>query len=293
VGNCASLQNKTIGSQLTVNFRFSVSNTLFQGFGFNPGSALVLTKNTQSLGMIAGRSATNTAIAGAAGALSALVTDLYLIERNTALWIYDLSMALNGLLAGLVSITSSSATVTGWAAVLIGVVGGWLYMLASHVLVILKIDDAVDGIPIHMVCGAWGLISVGFLSTPSHTKAAYGTDEHVGWLYELGRGSVNGTLLRNQLIGILFLVGWVTATMLPFFMLLRYLGWLRSGLLEELVGMDAFMGVTECEEGVVPVISTPSGLPGHTSSMTHRSIMKSSSSNPQPCDGDDIPAALH
>jgi len=72
---------------------------------------------------------------------------------------------------------------------------------------------------------------------------AYGTDEYVGWFYEIGRGSLDATLLVNQLLCIIFIVGWVVFTMLPFFMWLNYMGWFRSDSLEELVGLDlSYMG---------------------------------------------------
>jgi hypothetical protein len=66
----------------------------------------------------------------------------------------------------------------------------------------------------------------------------YGHSNHVGWFYSLGRGSTDATLLGAQFVGILFILGWVSAFMLPFFLWLDWRGWLRSDPLEELVGLD-------------------------------------------------------
>jgi len=72
---------------------------------------------------------------------------------------------------------------------------------------------------------------------------AFGTDEHVGWFYSLGRGSFDATLLGNQILATGFIFGWVTCTMWPFFLTLNYLGWFRADSLEELVGLDlSYMG---------------------------------------------------
>lgn len=68
--------------------------------------------------------------------------------------------------------------------------------------------------------------------------ATHGTDKYAGFFYEVGRGSIDTTLLANQLLGICFILTWVTCTMLPFFWWLNYKGLLRSDSLEELVGLD-------------------------------------------------------
>ena len=80
-------------------------------------------------------------------------------------------------------------------------------------------------------------------SSPSRILDAYGTDEYAGWFYEIGRGRMDATLLSNQLLCIVFIVGWVIFTMMPFFLWLNYMGWFRSDSLEELVGLDlSYMG---------------------------------------------------
>ena len=72
---------------------------------------------------------------------------------------------------------------------------------------------------------------------------AYGTDEFAGWFYEIGRGRLDATLLSNQLLCVVFILGWTIFTMMPFFLWLNYMGWFRSDSLEELVGLDlSYMG---------------------------------------------------
>lgn len=145
---------------------------------------------------------------------------------------------MNGCLTGLVAITAGCATVETWAAVVIGVTAGWFYLMASALLVKLRIDDAVDAIPVHMVGGAWGVISTGLFSTPELTYAAFGMDEHVGWFYEWHRGSGDFTLLGIQIIAVLFIFGWTSVIMGSYFFVLNKFGMFRIDPLEEAVGMD-------------------------------------------------------
>jgi len=153
---------------------------------------------------------------------------------------YDLSYTMNGCLTGLVSITAGCATVEPWAAILIGIIGGWFYLLGSHLLVKFRIDDAVDAIPVHMVGGAWGVIATGLFTAPERLALAFPDlgDKYVGWFYEWGRGSGDFTLLGIQLIAVLFIFGWTFVVMGTFFNILNFVDWLRIDPLEEEVGMD-------------------------------------------------------
>merc|ERR1712227_721662 len=64
----------------------------------------------------------------------------------------------NGILAGLVSITAGCAFVKPWETVIIGLIGGLIYQLASMLLKWAKIDDVVDAFPVHGACGIWGVM---------------------------------------------------------------------------------------------------------------------------------------
>ena len=126
-----------------------------------------------------------------------------------------------------------------WAAVFIGCISGFLYIGGSKLLIRLRLDDAVDAIPIHMVNGMWGLLAVGFVASPRYLNMTYDTEvPHVGWFYSLARGSGDARLLAAQVVGILFIIGWCLAVMMPFFVWLDWKGWFRSDPLEEIVGLD-------------------------------------------------------
>lgn len=67
----------------------------------------------------------------------------------------------------MVSITAGCGGVTQWAALIIGFLGGIIYILASKLLIKLKIDDPLDASPVHGFCGAWGVLALGFFDTES------------------------------------------------------------------------------------------------------------------------------
>lgn len=207
----------------------------FGWFGFNGGSALTLS-HTDEIGLNAANAAVSTALSGAAGGVSALFTNLWLEERKTGEPSFSLVMCMNGVLSGLVAVTGSCALIEPWAALVIGIVAGWLYIWGHNVLISWCIDDAVDAIPVHMINGLWGLIAVGLLASPSKLEVAYGTTalDHSGWFYNFK----DARLLGAQVCAALWITGWTFFTMLPFFVWLNYQGWLRADSLEELVGLD-------------------------------------------------------
>jgi len=126
-----------------------------------------------------------------------------------------------------------------WAAVLIGGISGLLYIGGSNLIIRLRLDDAVDAIPVHMINGIWGLLAVGFVASPRYLDMTYGTKvAHVGWFYSLARENGDARLLAAQLVGILFILSWCLVIMMPFFIWLDWKGWFRSDPLEEIVGLD-------------------------------------------------------
>ncbi|KAG7356912.1 ammonium transporter family-domain containing protein [Nitzschia inconspicua] len=222
----------------------------FGWYGFNPGSALVL--GIDEVGGIAATAAVSTSLCGAAGGVSALFTNLFLEERRTGEPHFSLLMAMNGCLSGLVAITASCGVVEPWAAIVIGIVAGWIYLWSSGLLLRLRIDDAVDAIPVHMFNGIWGVFATGLLASPRLMQSAYGTDEFPGLFYGLVRRTNPANLLGCQVITILFIVGWTFVTMFPFFIWLNYKGWFRADSLEELVGLDiSYHGGMDNKDGSV------------------------------------------
>jgi len=208
----------------------------FGWYGFNPGSTLAI--SSSDLGNVASLAAVNTTLSACAGALSAMVLSTIHDIRYHGIAQWDLAYTMNGCLTGLVAITAGCATVETWAAVVIGIFAGLFYLMASRLLVRLRIDDAVDAIPVHMVGGAWGVIATGLFSNPDRMEVAFGMSEHSGWFYEWGQGSGDFTLLGIQLIGVLFIFSWTSVTMGIYFYILNFFGLLRISPLEEQVGMD-------------------------------------------------------
>ena len=121
-------------------------------FGFNGGSQLAM----GSVGDIAdvSRIFSNTNAAAAGGAVVALILSQVMYRKP------DLTMVLNGALAGLVSITADPLTPTLGMATLIGGIGGVIVVFAVPFLDKLKIDDVVGAIPVHLFAGIWGTIAV-------------------------------------------------------------------------------------------------------------------------------------
>lgn len=131
-------------------------------FGFNGGSQLAM----GTVGDVAdiSRIFANTNTAAAGGAIAALILTQILYKKP------DLTMILNGALAGLVSITAEPLTPSLGAATLIGAIGGIIVVFAVPFLDKLKIDDVVGAIPVHLFCGIWGTIAV-VLTNPDASLA--------------------------------------------------------------------------------------------------------------------------
>ncbi len=167
-----------------------------------------------------------------------MFTSTILDERKTGVYTWDTTAAMNGCLTGLVAITAGCATVEPWAGFVIGLVAGWVYLGASALILRLRIDDAVDAIPVHMGGGAWGVLATGLFSNPNRMKLAGFATDNLGWFYEWGRGSGNFTLMGIQICSILFVFGWTVCIFTPFCYVLKRLNWLRIDPIEEEVGMD-------------------------------------------------------
>ena len=208
---------------------------LLPGYGFNPGSALVIANSDSA--QVAALCAVTTTLAAASGCVSSMFTDSIIESFQTGETSYDLTMAMNGALGGLVAVTAGCSVVTPWAAILIGIVGGWTYLGFSKVLVALCIDDAVDAIPVHFANGFWGVLAVGLLAEPGLMKTAGYNSDNAGWFYSWGDGS-DMNLLLAQVIALVWIIGWVSITMTPFFVLLKKLNMFRVDPLEEEVGLD-------------------------------------------------------
>ena len=181
----------------------------FGWFGFNPGST---TTGDGSIGYIA----VTTNLAAAAGAIVAMITAWIVVKKP------DASMALNGALAGLVSITAPCDGVTPLGAILIGAIGGCLVVLSVLFIdEVLKIDDPVGAVSVHGVCGAWGTLAAGLFNMDS------------GLFYG---GGISQFL--TQAIGVLAGFAWAFGLGLVLFYGIKFTIGLRVSPEEELKGLD-------------------------------------------------------
>jgi len=125
----------------------------FGWFGFNGGSVLSADAGSVSLVLV------TTSLAAAAGAISAFFTSYAFFKS------YDITMVLNGILAGLVGITAGADLMSPTDAILIGIIAGVLIVLAVIALDKLRLDDPVGAIAVHLVCGIWGTMAVGIFGS--------------------------------------------------------------------------------------------------------------------------------
>ena len=189
----------------------------FGWFGFNPGSTV--SGENLSIGFIA----VNTNLAAAAGAIVAMIT----------IWIKggkpDVSMSLNGALAGLVAITAGCAFVSPGSSVIIGAIAGFVVVISVELFdFVFKIDDPVGAISVHGVCGSLGTLLVGLFA-----EAKY-AGEGVNGLF-FGGGL---KLLGVQAIGVVSVFLWVVVTMFIIFGIIKATVGLRVTREEELKGLD-------------------------------------------------------
>jgi ammonium transporter, Amt family len=194
----------------------------FGWFGFNAGSTLA--GNDLRIGVIA----TNTMLASASGALFAMFY----------MWIFygkpDVSMAANGMLAGLVAITAPCAYVNSVSAVFIGAVAGViLCMSVFFVERVLKIDDPVGAISVHGVNGAWGLLALGLFADGTYGDGINGVSGAVKGLFY-----GNASQFVAQVVGVITNFVFVFVVMYVFFKLLDKVVPLRVSEKLEIEGLD-------------------------------------------------------
>jgi Amt family ammonium transporter len=168
----------------------------FGWFGFNPGSTMAA--NVDDIARIA----VTTTMAAAAGAITATISAWLSLGKP------DLSMMLNGALAGLVAITAPCAWVTPGASLVIGGIGGVLVVLFVIFFDRWGIDDPVGAISVHLINGIWGTLAVGLFAASPY--AGGDGQPPLGLFYGGGIGS-----FANQLVGVVavgafvFIVSWV------------------------------------------------------------------------------------
>ncbi len=177
----------------------------FGWFGFNGGSVLSADAGSVSLVLV------TTSLAAAAGAMSAFFTSYAFFKS------YDITMVLNGILAGLVGITAGANLMSVTDAIWIGLIAGVLIVLAVMALDKLRLDDPVGAIAVHLVNGIWGTLAVGIFGA----KAGF-------------------SQLGLQAIGILVIGTFcVTTSFIILFTLKKTIG-IRVSEKEEVEGLDLY-----------------------------------------------------
>ncbi len=186
----------------------------FGWFGFNPGST---TEANSTIGLIA----VTTNLAAAAGVLGSMITAWVRYGKP------DVTMSLNGALAGLVAITAGCANVSPGSAIAIGALAGILVIFSVEFIdKVLKIDDPVGAISVHGVCGAFGTLCVGI----------FASKEFGGVSGLLDGGGV--ALLTSQAIGVAAIFVWSFGLGLALFSVIKVVVGLRVSRTEELRGLD-------------------------------------------------------
>ncbi len=193
----------------------------FGWYGFNPGSTF--SAHHLRISVIA----VNTTLAAAAASLTAMLIVLAKTKK------FDIGIALNGVLAGLVAITAPCAWVESWAAVVIGIIAGIILVVGVYLLEALKIDDPVGAVPVHGFNGLWGIISVGIFADGTYGVYSIKPPFVKGILYGGGAGQ-----LIAQLIGAVVLFAWAFIAGYIMFKLIDAIVGLRVSPEEELQGLD-------------------------------------------------------
>jgi len=202
-------------------------------YGFNGGSVLSLGSAGSVIEM--SNVMVNTNIAACGGMIAAMVLVQLMYKK------VDVTMAFNGALAGLVSITASPATPTLGSAVLIGAVGGILAVIAVPFFDRLKIDDVVGALSVHLVCGVWGTLAVP-LTNSSATFTA-------------------------QLIGVTATAAFVLVSSSAIWLVLKATVGIRVSEEEEMLGCDAAeIGMEAYPDFQRVSIGGSTGISGYTNS---------------------------
>ena len=172
----------------------------FGWYGFNGGSVLSANPGAVSTVFV------TTTLSAAGGIVGSMILSWYLSNKP------DLSMILNGSLAGLVGITAGADVIDPLASILVGLISGFLVVISVLYLDSRKVDDPVGAISVHLICGLWGTLAVGIFST-AHS-------------------------ISIQLLGILsYGVFCIASSMLIFYLIDKFLG-IRVNEQEEIVGLD-------------------------------------------------------
>ena len=188
-------------------------------FGFNPGSHLAVDEAVPFI-------AVTTNLSASAGGVAATFTS-WLKDGKP-----DLSMIINGILAGLVGITAGCYVVDYFGAVFIGAIAGILVVFSVNFFDSIQIDDPVGAISVHLVGGIWGTLAVGLFADPYNFTQNGAADAIAGLLHG------NPDQLVTQIIGIVAVGAFTIAFSIVSWGLIKAIFGMRVDLEEEIYGLD-------------------------------------------------------
>ncbi|XP_054805292.1 ammonium transporter 1 member 1-like [Prosopis cineraria] len=206
----------------------------FGWYGFNPGSFLKIL-NPYEPGSYygqwsaVGRAAVTTTLAGSTAAL----TTLFGKRIDSGHW--NVTDVCNGLLGGFAAITAGCSVVEPWAAIICGFVAAAVLISCNKLAEKMKFDDPLEAAQLHGGCGAWGLIFTALFAKKKYVNEVYGGPADRPYGLFMGGGA---KLLAANIVEILVIIGWVSVTMGPLFLILHKLQLLRISREDELEGMD-------------------------------------------------------
>jgi Amt family ammonium transporter len=209
----------------------------FCWFGFNGGSTVSATGDDVLVSL--GNIFVTTNMAAAVASITVMCITWIRYKKP------DVSMTLNGSLAGLVAITAGTDLVTPFGAAMIGIIAGFAVVFGIEFIdKVLKIDDPVGAIGVHGVCGALGTLLTGLFAVD-------------GGLFYGGGIS----FFITQLIGVVSVIAWVTVTITITFLIIKYTIGLRVSKEEEIDGLDIHEhGLTSAYADFMPSIEVSAGL---------------------------------
>ncbi|MCL2019612.1 MAG: ammonium transporter [Oscillospiraceae bacterium] len=226
----------------------------FGWYGFNGAAA----ENVSQLGSIF----LTTTLAAGIGATSAMVFTWLKNGKP------DVSMTLNGSLAGLVGITAGCTNVDALGALIIGAIAGVLVVAAVEFIDLkLHIDDPVGAVAVHGACGIWGTLAVGLFARPIE-KGDDVISNVTGLFYGGGAG-----LLGVQALGVIAIAAWTAVTMGIVFIVIKKTVGLRASAEDEIMGLDStehgltssyadFLPITALSETTIkPTVSPQVAIP--------------------------------
>nr|WP_296158033.1 ammonium transporter [uncultured Blautia sp.] len=218
----------------------------FCWFGFNGASTVSMEGDAI---VSAGKIFVTTNLAAAVATVTVLIITWIRYKKP------DVSMSLNGSLAGLVAITAGCDTVSPTSAAIIGILSGFIVVFGIEFIdKVLKVDDPVGAVGVHGLNGAFGTLAVGLFSDGSGT----------GWKGLLTGGGFHG--FGVQFIGMIITIAWVAVTMTIVFQVLKHTVGLRVSAEEEIEGLDSKEhGLASAYDGFVvhdtmTTVPTPMGV---------------------------------